>query len=296
MGAAESIEDNYASASTRRRGALRVGILSPRRGILRRLGTAFSKILIRLKGDSSGDPILIDPHKAIYLAVPRVASKSVRAVVADLLGIKTHVSMYAVSFPHVSKNKIRADYPDYFKFGFVRDPWDRVASVYFGKVRPGKYLLYLPRLTMLPIRFTWVYSLLSRLGNDRIRFPLMRGPLITPDISFDDFVELVARTSDPDIDPHLRSQHLFMTDEQGRPLADFVGRSETLGEDFGKIRRSLGIESIDVPRLGATKGHTGTDYSRYYSQHAWELVRRRYREDIEMFGYDPAFRGSRHVE
>lgn len=272
-----------------------MSLLSTRRGILRRLGTAYCKVVIRLRGRNPGDPIVIGAHKAIYLAVPRVASKSVRAVIADLMGINTNVSMYAVSFPHVDKNKIREEYPDYFKFGFVRDPWDRVASVYFGKVRPGKYLLYLPRLTLLPIRMTWVYALLSKLGKDRMWIPFLRGPLITPDISFDDFVALVANAADANLDPHLRGQRSFLTDDRGRLLPDFVGRSETMGKDFQEVRRRMGIETMEVPRLGATKGHTGRDYSKYYTEHTWELVRRRYQDDIETFGYEPTCRATANV-
>lgn len=270
-------------------------MLSTKRGILRRLGTAYCKVMMRLRGKSPGDPIVIGPHKAIYLAVPRVATKSVRAVIADLLGIKTNVSMYAVSFPHVDKNRIREHYADYFKFGFVRDPWDRVASVYFGKVRPGKYVLYLPRLTMLPIRITWFYTLLSKLGKDRVSTPFLKGPLITPDISFDEFVALVANTADADLDPHLRAQHTFLTDDQGRLIPDFVGRSENIGEDFEKVRRTLGVEPIEVPQLGATEGRTARDYSKYYTEHTWELVRRRFEKDIEVFGYDAGRRATGHA-
>lgn len=268
-------------------------MLSTKRGILRRLGTAYFKVAIRLSGRSPGDPIVIDPHKAIYLAIPRVATKSVRAVIADLLGIKTNVSMYAVSFPHVGKNTIREAYPDYFKFAFVRDPWDRVASVYFGKVKPGKYVLYLPRLTMLPVRMTWFYWLLSKLGKDRVSMPFTRGPLMTPNISFDDFVALVARTEDRDLDPHLRGQLSFLTDERGRLIPDFIGHSEDMRAGFEEVGRTLGVEIEQVPRLGATKGHTGRDYSKFYSEQTWELIRKRFQEDIEAFGYDPRCRATR---
>ncbi|MBT8488005.1 MAG: sulfotransferase family protein [Gemmatimonadetes bacterium] len=268
-------------------------MLSTKRGILRRLGTAYFKVAMRLSGTSPGDPIVIDPHRAIYLATPRVATKSVRAVIADLLGIKTNVSMYAVTFPHVDKNRIRDEYPDYFTFAFVRDPWDRVASVYFGKVKPGKYVLYLPRLTMLPVRMTWVYWLLSKLGLDRVAIPFMRGPLITPDISFDDFVALVAGTEDSDLDPHLRGQLSFLTDERGRLIPDFVGRSEDMRASLEEVGRTLGVEIQQVPRLGATKGQKGRNYSRFYSERTWELVRRRFQEDIEAFGYDPCCRATR---
>lgn len=267
-------------------------MLSTKRGFLRRLGTAFFKVALRLRGRSPGDPIVIAPHKAIYLAIPRVATKSVRAVIADLLGIKTNVSMYAVSFPHVGKDEIRERYPDYYKFAFVRDPWDRVASVYFGKVKPGKYVLYLPRLTMLPVRMTWLYRLLATLGRDRLTIPFMRGPLLTPEMSFDDFVALVAETRDEDLDPHLRGQLGFLTDGQGRLIPDYVGRSEDMRASLEEVGRTLGVEIEHVPRLGATKGHTGRDYSRFYSAETWELVRERFQEDIEAFGYDPRFRAS----
>jgi hypothetical protein len=74
-----------------------------------------------------------------------------------------------------------------------------------------------------------------------------------------------------------------------RPQIDFVGaagqtvaRYETLMEDFAKIASALGF-SAELPHLNSSGDR---DYYReYYDQRCAQIVERKYKSDIDAFGY-----------
>lgn len=73
----------------------------------------------------------------------------------------------------------------------------------------------------------------------------------------------------------------YICDDDGRMLVDFMGRFESLAEDFATVCRLLAIERT-LPRLNASEhGH----YREFYDEATKQLVARLYAEDIERFGY-----------
>lgn len=74
-----------------------------------------------------------------------------------------------------------------------------------------------------------------------------------------------------------------------RPQLDFVGaprqtvaRYETLREDFATIASSLGF-SADLPHLNSSGGPAY--YRGYYDERCAQIVERKYKSDIDTFGY-----------
>ncbi len=66
-----------------------------------------------------------DQHKCIFVHVPKSAGISVSmSLFGNLSGGHVPIRTYSLVF-----NKVEFD--NYFKFAFVRNPWDRVASGYF---------------------------------------------------------------------------------------------------------------------------------------------------------------------
>ena len=107
------------------------------------------------------------------------------------------------------------EYHRYFKFAFVRNPWDRLVSCYMSKL-----VIAGPGFNMRPY------------GDVTLR----------RDMTFKEFAEAVCRIRDEESDPHFRSQHIVICDDgPGKGiLADFVGRFENLEEDFGIVAKRLG--------------------------------------------------------
>ncbi|MGE4062741.1 MAG: hypothetical protein AB7E79_05185 [Rhodospirillaceae bacterium] len=84
-------------------------------------------------------------------------------------------------------------------------------------------------------------------------------------------------------------QRRFVADEDGKIIVDFIGRFETLAQDFAKVCSHVGIE---VP-LGHHNRSQHLPWPRCYTREMFEFVRRRAEVDIDTFGYaaDPDLYG-----
>ena len=142
----------------------------------------------------------------------------------------------------------RAEWDAYFKFAFVRNPWDMLVSGY-------QY-----QTTVLT--------------------PEQRA--LNPDVA-----ELLARARDfSDVVryyPMIRSDmSSFITDEDGEVIVDFVGRFERLEEDFTAICSRIGI---DAPLSHENRSERAASYREYYTPETRDIVARHFARDIERFGY-----------
>lgn len=135
-----------------------------------------------------------------------------------------------------------------FSFTIVRNPWDKVASHYFYRVKTNQ-----TGLRDHPISFLeWV----RRAYGDR-------------DPRYYD----KPNTFMPQVD--------WITDEAGSVRVDFIGRFESLQDDFHEICRRIGKE-VQLPHL---KSSEKPDYRRLYDTETMEIVERRFRTDLDLFGY-----------
>lgn len=136
----------------------------------------------------------------------------------------------------------------YFKFTFVRNPWDLAVSRYYYNLK---------RKRTADIGFkTW----LKRTTRKRW-FRSSKGK------------------------PWSRDELTQYTHINGELGVDFVGKFETLAEDFDAICRQIGVES---PRLGHEKKRhvQKKHYSTYYDQECIDIVAAKQAAAIEYFGYD----------
>jgi hypothetical protein len=175
--------------------------------------------------------------------------------VHELFGLSPHRIGKAHFLAGMSK-----EYHRYFKFAFVRNPWDRLVSCYMSKIVMGG-----PGLKMRN------YGDIS----------------LSRDMTFKEFAEAVCRIPDEESDPHFRSQHIVICDDSpGKGiLADFVGRFENLEEDFGIVAKRLGLE-INLPETVSSADLKGLrSYRDFYDERLAEIVGERYRDDAKVFGY-----------
>lgn len=157
---------------------------------------------------------------------------------------------------HLLATQIRQEvgsevFDSYFKFSFVRNPWDRCVSEYaYMRERP---------------------DLRDLIG--------MRA-----DCSFPDFLRLIQQVEHV----HWYEQCQFVMDEDGRLLVDFLGRFESFEADLRGVLCRLGVEASTIPH--EMKGGRGP-YQDYYDAASRDVVARLYRRDIESFGYSFADHG-----
>ncbi|HET8654386.1 MAG TPA: sulfotransferase family 2 domain-containing protein [Longimicrobiaceae bacterium] len=147
-----------------------------------------------------------------------------------------------------------------FKFCFVRNPWDRLASAFFY---------------------------LSNGGMNRTLTPWIRKNILKYE-SFSDFIRSGLRTSEVLSDQHFRPQSQFICDPDGRPRVNFIGRFETIESDYTTIASRLGVDRS----LPQTNCSGKRDFRALYDDDTRAIVEEVYRRDIELFGYEFSPTGS----
>ena len=83
----------------------------------------------------------------------------------------------------------------------------------------------------------------------------------------------------------MRPQTHWILDREGQNPLDFTGRFEQLQEGFSYVCERLGLEDSQLPTLMMRPGEQ-PKYVDQYDQASIDLVAKRYREEIEMFGYE----------
>jgi hypothetical protein len=152
-----------------------------------------------------------------------------------------------------SVRKVEKEIVDgYFKFAFVRNPWDRIVAVYeaFFVEKPRSHQVRNKKL--------------------RIRKKLFKRNFLT----FEQFINKIHDVNNH----HWEKQIVFVPDD-----VDFVGRFETFQRDIDTVLNIIGIKDVDIKHMNKSdRGH----YSKYYSDKKMiNAVARLYRDDIERFGY-----------
>ena len=187
-----------------------------------------------------------DTNKVIFIHVPKVAGSSLQDV---LLGEKTgHLPLKYIE----SLGDKR--YESYLKAGFVRNPWDRVFSAYNYLARGGE-------------------------GSGR------DGKWKEIIESYKDFNEFVAGWIDEKNiykQIHFVPQKCFLENSAGQVTVDFIGRYESLYEDFESLKKRLNLK-VDLPMKNVGKK---VDYRALYSDSSIEKIARLYCQDIELFSYE----------
>lgn len=143
----------------------------------------------------------------------------------------------------------------YFKFTFVRNPWDRLLSEYFRK----------------------------KVHND-IRF------IDTSQIDFTDYIKILYEKFDEvlyssqshETISHFIPQYKFVFDSSGQQFVDFIGKFENLVYDLKIVASKIGLMSV---QLGKSHSTVHSSYVEYYNKKTINLVEQMYEQDIQTFDY-----------
>ncbi len=222
--------------------------------------------------------IVSDDHRFVYCIVQKAACSSVKTALLPLFNlegaglVREDLTTTVHSLFADSGYLLRAEgflgglkagrYDSYFKFAFVRDPWDRLVSCYLDKFAPDDR----PAPKIAKMRY--------------------KGANLYKGMSFREFAEGVCEIPDEEASPHFRSQYIGLTaGVDGRLLPDFVGRFESLREDFAHVARKIGAPGLALPHLTPSLGRGGRHHRDFYDEALAQRVGERFRRDIELFGY-----------
>lgn len=135
-----------------------------------------------------------------------------------------------------------------FTFAIVRNPWDKVVSHYHYRVKTNQ------------------------------------SGLAERDLPFRDWLRRCYVDRDPayyDQPRMFMPQRQWLVDENDNMLVEFIGRFETLQQDFDRICERLALDA----RLGHAKPSSRGSYRDYYDDESRELVAESFAEDLETFDY-----------
>jgi hypothetical protein len=212
--------------------------------------------------------ILLEPHRAVYIDIAKVASSSIKATLASLLGLKgAGGNPHEIDFPRPQSADPLGErlYPGLYTFAFVRNPWDRLVSCYRDKIR-GEVSDY------------------TGFAESGVAHCLACFDAFSPNMSFLDFVRAVSSIPDKDADEHFRSQTDYVTNLWGSVAVDFVGRFEALDDDFAHVALEIGLpRQTRLPRLQVAPR---LNHSSYYTSETRAIVKKRYKGDVELFRYE----------
>ncbi len=166
-------------------------------------------------------------HKCIFVEIPKTGSTSIRAIIGsppkahlNICQIKYNMEHYWTHYGgihnriceslylllpkskriEIGKKKFNA----YYKFGFVRNPWDRAVSLYFR--------------------------------NEGMQMKNM--------MTFDEFVEWIKYSSSTCRHPVPHVNQLdWLVNPHGDKLVDFIGKFDNLQDDWKFIAKRLGVSS-----------------------------------------------------
>jgi len=142
-------------------------------------------------------------------------------------------------------------YENYFKFSFVRNPWDRLVSCWKNKVKEADFNYF--RIS----------------GEEQKK--------LQDFASFVDFV--IERGEMSTNDPHLCAQSRMIDLNH----VDFIGRFENFEDDLRKVLSKLKIDNFEVSKKNATISRKS--YHDYYDNITRDKVAEIYAKDIELFNY-----------
>lgn len=212
--------------------------------------------------------ILLEPYGAVYIDIAKVASSSIKATLASLLGLgKADGNPHVIDFPrpHPADPFGERMHPELFTFAFVRNPWDRLVSCYRDKIR-GEVRGF------------------TGFAESGVAHCLARFDAFSPEMSFTDFVHVVASIPDQVADEHFRSQSDYVVNASGTVAVDFIGRYEALERDFAHVARRIGLPfDTRLPHLQVAPRRR---YEAYYTPEMIEIVKDRYARDVELFCYE----------
>lgn len=200
-------------------------------------------------------------HKFIFIAVPKTGTHAVRQALREHLApddweqVALFVSkafpvpeLAALRHGHFTLRQVRPflkaeDFDGFYKFGFVRNPFDRFVSFCSFMTRQEGLFDRDPQAVMR--HFLFVDPPRSRI--------------------------------------HYQAQHIFFEGDDGKIIANQVGRVEEMQSSYEEACRRIGIPSRPLDRVNQSRRG---DYRNYYTSELKDAVAKLYARDLELFGYE----------
>lgn len=215
--------------------------------------------------------------KYIFIHVPKTGGTSIQFLLennpefeCDVVGhfynakdkdFEEHPLMSKTLDVHAGAKKIKAyfddnnlDWDSYFKFGFIRNPWDLMVSQY----------CYFMQSLDNQITTEKNLELIKEFKNKPAK-------------------EFIKKITEHDY------TNVFLCEAKTHiPMIDYFGRLETINEDMNRIIQMIN-PNLDVDNFKLTKENTTKrqrDYREYYDEETKNIVREVFKKTIELGDYE----------
>lgn len=215
--------------------------------------------------------MISDTHKFVFVEMPKTGTTTIAAILEKYKSLPSTEDRDSIAWRHRSASEIKKsfdelgkDWDDYFVFTFVRNPYDRIVSLYSFMHKTIKdYETHAKPKNRIPPHMDWVEMCYEVTGKNP---------------TFKDYVKSLEGEPPDPLDDIFHFTH-----EGETKLVDFVGRFENLQKDFNIVCDKIGIPKHKLPHKNKSEH---SHYSKYYDDNAIRIVRNRFEKSIEYFGYD----------
>ena len=202
--------------------------------------------------------LVSDSRKLVFVHIQKTGGSTVHRLLEEKVP-----DLYRIGARHefaIRGVKELEGWDEYFKFAFVRNPWDRLVS-WHAQIRRAQ------KTGRRPWNKLWRYV------HDNSS-------------TFEEFIYNC--TDEIEVEDGVRysfayNQLDYVTDENGDLLVDFIGRLENFEKDVRSVFNRIGIAPEIIPRKNPS---THRHYSTFYTPETEMVVRERFKRDIEYFGYE----------
>ena len=183
------------------------------------------------------------------------------------------------------------EFNKYFSFCFVRNPWDRLLSIYTAQYHDAYTTMitvdtnnkttreeFFDKIMSVDNFSFWVTKILKQINGT------------TPEWFYKktNKVNVFNSTHNFSFNNHLAPQHLYAFAEQLNKKVNFVGRYENIEDDFKVVAEELGLgNNTSLPHINSFRSERkGKHYAEFYTKEARDVVAEIYADDIKIFGYE----------
>ncbi len=222
--------------------------------------------------------LICDAHQFVFLHVAKTGGRSVNVSLKERYGnegafytsqLSTRTNVLGRMLGLEARELVGEQrWDSYFTFAFVRNPWDRVVSIYehlrteYENWNTHKIKNSRPKARLFD-------SILHSVGSSADAFTFERFVLeVIRDRAFENY--------------HWDTQSNALTDGNKNIIFEFIGRFEKLQEEFDYACRQIGIPDYPLPHHNLSKR---TNWESYYTTSTKKIVSTFYAEDIELFKY-----------
>ena len=199
--------------------------------------------------------LVSDRYRCIFVHVQKTAGSSFRSALS-----LQDPDVYELGGKHAGISELENLPAGYFRFAFVRNPWERLVSWHQMILEKGRNRKF------------------ENINSRFYRMVLSRGK------TFRDFILDCTEevNENGSIKSIVRNQTEYLLARDGTLGVDYTGRYEALDDDQGAIARRLGVD-MEMPHIKQS-GDYGS-WRQYYTDELAGIVEERFQLDIETFGY-----------